>query len=144
METGLPDHVASARTWSAMLTWWRDRPEPAVVARQLWCPHSRLPRLLPHLREGAWRQAFIFVFQSFERHDLDMGILHQRDSCGPRNARSIDERHPEAIARLVPGDNGIRLVGRRDALAVNLLDPVVEFQSRCIGRRGRGDEILHA
>ena len=32
METGLPAHVASAHTWSAMLTWWRDRPEPAVVA----------------------------------------------------------------------------------------------------------------
>ena len=32
METGLPEHVASARTWSAMLTWWQDRPEPAVVA----------------------------------------------------------------------------------------------------------------
>ncbi len=28
----VPDHVATASTWSAMVAWWRDRDDPAVVA----------------------------------------------------------------------------------------------------------------
>jgi acyl-CoA synthetase (AMP-forming)/AMP-acid ligase II len=28
---GVPDHVATAPTWSAMLAWWRERDDPAVV-----------------------------------------------------------------------------------------------------------------
>jgi acyl-CoA synthetase (AMP-forming)/AMP-acid ligase II len=32
LAAGVPDHVATAPTWSAMLAWWRGRDDPAVVA----------------------------------------------------------------------------------------------------------------
>src|SRR4051794_6115971 len=31
--SGIPAHVASARTWSDMLAWWRGRTDPAVITR---------------------------------------------------------------------------------------------------------------
>ena len=31
-DAALPEHLAAATTWSAMLAWWRDRDQPAVIA----------------------------------------------------------------------------------------------------------------